>query len=124
MTYLKALLLVLFGVALSGVALSLAYQAATDKRADKGAQSIARMAHQQQATKAIVSAGPQAIATETPQGTVIDLTIPKVGMGGAFIETRKCVVWRDAVTKTASMFCDPQELDPTPLALDLPDPVR
>lgn len=79
-----------------------------------------RKAQDRQAVKAVIQAGPQTVSWDTPQGTVIEITIPRATLGGNFVESKRCIVWRDAVAKTASLFCDREEIERPDLSPDTP----
>jgi len=70
-----------------------------------------RNAQREQAVQAALNAGPQTRSWQTNEGTVIELNIPKVGAVGGLLETQRCIVWRDAVTKTSALHCDREEID-------------
>ncbi|MGB4115379.1 MAG: hypothetical protein WBK51_02395 [Polaromonas sp.] len=87
------------------------YQVATEKRAEKATIASASYAQRKLATQEILKAGSKTTISETPQGTVIELSIPKASFGGSFLEIKRCIIWRDAVTKTAALSCEKDEIE-------------
>ncbi len=85
--------------------------ACTNKDAVRDHTSRTTSTERQKAVRAVLDAGPQTKSWETPEGTVIELTLPKAGMTGMFLESQRCIVWRDAVTKTAALHCDRGEIN-------------
>jgi hypothetical protein len=71
----------------------------------------ARKAQQEQAVQAALNAGPQTRSWQTPEGAVIEVTIPKTSGPGRLLESQRCIVWRDAVTNTSALHCDREEID-------------
>jgi len=84
--------------------------------------SKARRAQREQAVQAAINAGPQTRSWQTPEGTVIELIIPKTS--GRLLESQRCVVWRDAVTNTSALHCDREEIDLRHLESDPPEVER
>lgn len=109
---------ILFWIAL-GIALMWAYGAATENKAS--AAPSASLSQRKQANLNKINAGPQSTAWETPHGTVIALDIPKASAGGLLMEMKRCIVWRDAVTRTSSLQCDKEEIDLKNYPIDPPD---
>jgi hypothetical protein len=114
---------IVFWIAFGGL-IAWGYQAATDKKAEKASTSTESRANRKQAVQNIIKAGPQTTSWETPQGTVIALDVPKATLGGRFIETKHCIVWRDAVTKTSALHCDKDEIDTRDYPYDPPETDR
>jgi hypothetical protein len=83
----------------------------TSKDISKESHGRTTSAERKQAIQSVIDAGPQTKSWQTPEGTVIELTIPKTSGAGNFLESQRCIVWRDAVTKTSSMHCDKEEID-------------
>jgi hypothetical protein len=110
----------LFWMALSA-AIFWMYGAITARQADTAAATSSRQAQRLQATQAAIRAGPQTSTWETPHGTVITLDIPKATLSGMFVETKHCIVWRDASTKTSAIHCDKEEIDIKNYPTDRPD---
>jgi hypothetical protein len=111
---------ILFWVAM-GVALMWAYGVATEKKASKLTSASSSLAQRKQASRDAIKAGPTSESWETIHGTVIALDIPKPTAGGLLVESQRCIVWRDAVTSTASMQCDKSEIDLKNYPIDPPD---
>jgi hypothetical protein len=78
-------------------------------------------AERKKAAQDVIKAGPKTTEWQTPQGTLIELNIPRSTMGGTLVENKRCIVWRDAITKTASLSCDQKEIDLERLDPDLPE---
>ena len=101
----------IFGIAfwmvLGGVILW-AYQVSTDNKPEPKGTANQQRKHKVAAT---VSAGPTTNAWTTAEGQLIELVIPYPGVGGSFLETKRCHIWRDAATNTSSMVCAPEEID-------------
>lgn len=114
MLKLSPLALVIFGVLLSGCS-------GSDRAQD--AANEARHAQRKQAAQATLKAGPKTTTWDTPEGTVIALSIPQA-THGANVETKRCIVWRDAVTKTAALHCDKDEIDLSDYPTEKPEPDR
>ncbi len=100
------------------------YGAATEKRSEKVATSTARLTHRKEEVQAIINAGPQTRVWETTQGSVITLDIPKAGLGGRFVETKHCTIWRDTATRTSALHCDKDEVDTRDYPSDAPEVER
>ena len=111
---------ILFWVVLGG-AIVWGYSAATSKKAEKSALATSRFEQRKTAVQATVKAGPQVFSNETPEGTVIQLSIPAPSQTGNFVDVKRCIVWRDAATKTSSLHCDHDELDLDDSHLEPPD---
>lgn len=77
----------------------------------KDAADAASRAQRKQVVQDTIRAGPQTKSWQTPEGTVIELTIPKATSIDSFANVRQCIVWRDRETQTSSLFCDKDELD-------------
>jgi hypothetical protein len=87
------------------------YQVVIEKKAEKATTASVSYSQRKHATQEIIKAGPKTTISETPEGTVIELSIPKPSFGGSFAEIKQCIIWRDAVTKTSALFCDKDEID-------------
>lgn len=105
----------------AAVLIAIGICACTSKDAPKEPHTRPTSAERKQAVQAVVNAGPQTKSWQTPEGTVIELTIPKTSGAGNFLESQRCVVWRDAVTKTSSMYCDKEEIDIREFSGDTPE---
>ena len=53
-----------------------------------------------------IAAGPKVNVSKTAEGDMLEVLIPSKSLGGSLVETTRCMVWRDAAMKTASMVCD------------------
>lgn len=111
---------IIFWVAIGG-ALVWAYGAATATKEATFTQASRSLAKREQSTQDIIKAGPTSAVWETPHGTVIALDIPKATAGGLLVEMKRCIVWRDSVTKTSSLQCDKEEIDIRRHSIDPPD---
>lgn len=100
-----------FGWILLGGLIVGSYQAALGKKTKKESSTSNSYAQRKLAAHDVVKAGPQITVSETPQGTVIQLNIPKTSFDGGLVEIKRCIVWRDTVTKTAALSCDKDEID-------------
>ena len=63
------------------------------------------------AVQAAIDAGPTTRTWQTPEGALVELTIPMASIGGRRVEYQRCLVWRDAATRTASLDCDRDDID-------------
>jgi hypothetical protein len=111
---------ILFWMAI-GAALVWGFGIATQKQEVKPAKAASSLTVRKQATQDIIKAGPTSTAWETKHGTVIALDIPRATAGGLLVEQKRCIVWRDAVTKTSSLQCDKEEIDIRGHSIDPPD---
>lgn len=85
------------------------------------AANEALSAQRKQAVQAALNAGPQTRSWQTSEGAVIELTIPRASITGRRVEYQRCIVWRDAITKSSSMHCDRDDFDPADYPTDPPD---
>lgn len=111
---------IFFWVILGGL-IVWAYNAATLKKVEKSEAASSSVNQLKKSAQAAISAGPQLTSWQTAEGTVISLSIPKLSAGGHLLEVKKCIIWRDAITKTASLHCDRDKLDLTDAPVELPD---
>jgi hypothetical protein len=111
---------IIFWVAIGGT-LVWTYGAATTKKEATFTRASSGLTVRKQATQDIIKAGPTSTAWETQHGTVIALDIPRATAGGLLVEQKRCIVWRDAVTKTSSLQCDKEEIDIRRHSIDPPD---
>lgn len=84
------------------------YQISTVHKAEKA--TPASTSQRRLAVTNAVTAGPQTQIWATPNGDVIELTIPSASLGGRLLEVKRCTVWRDRITSSSSMSCS----EPTP----------
>lgn len=99
---------IIFWIALGGVGVW-GWQAATAKPFEK--PPSAGIAQRRQAVATTLAAGPQTTSWSTPHGDVIELSVPSATVGGRLLELRRCIVWRDHITSSSSMSCDPPEIE-------------
>ena len=85
------------------------------------ASNDARLTQQKQEVQSTLRAGPQTRTWQTPEGALVELTIPRASLTGRSVEYQRCVVWRDATTKTAFMHCDRDNIDLADHPTDPPD---
>lgn len=111
---------ILFWMAI-GAALVWGFGIATQKKEPKFTRASPSLTQRKQAALDTIKAGPKTSTWETPHGTVIALDIPKATAGGLLVEIKRCVVWRDAATKTSSLQCDKDEIDIRHHSIDPPD---
>ena len=96
------------------------YGAVTNKETETK-RSAGFATQRRQAVQDAVSAGPQLNTWQTAEGTAISVAIPRPSASGRFVDVKKCIVWRDAVTKNASLHCDRDELDLDNQSTEKPD---
>lgn len=101
----KDFLNIVFWVGLGGL-MMWGYHAATSKQAEKAVLGDAVWEHKKAGNIAVVNAGPKTKVSQTPEGTVIELTIPSSTMGGLSVQFKRCVIWRDKTSATSAMSCD------------------
>jgi hypothetical protein len=117
---LQTLLGMLFWLGL-GALLLFWFQEVNSKKVEKSSVTTENRAQRKQAAQDVIKAGPKTTEWQTPQGTLIELNIPRSTMGGTLVENKRCIVWRDAITKTASLSCDQKEIDLERLDPDPPE---
>lgn len=97
---------IVFWVFLGG-AVVWGYGAATDKKAEKSTTSTKNISERRASVEAIVKAGPTTKTWPTPEGQIIEISIPSVGAAGLFADIKQCIVWQSKMGTQAAMSCDP-----------------
>lgn len=106
---------------LLGGAIVWGFSLATDKKTEKAQKATASHSARQAAVAQSVAKGTQVEVEKTEEGDLITLYVPSKGVGGLYVEVKRCLVWRDAVTKTSSMSCPPDVDDRDLIPDDPPD---
>lgn len=91
--------------AIAGLVLAVA--SCSNRDADKDARQAARV-KRQQAALAKLDGPLQQRSWKVGQHEVVQLDVPSADRFG-FVEKRRCIVWRDAEYKTASLSCDSRD---------------
>lgn len=84
---------IVFWIAFGGL-LVWGFNAATAKKSEKSIAISAAAVDRRATVAATLSKGPQTTSWNTPEGKVIELSIPTSRLGGLMIEVKRCIVWR------------------------------
>ncbi len=91
---------------LIGGGLVWAYFAVTKTNTDTTKDNSTQRVERKKQVEERIAAGPKVSVRKTAEGELLEVLVPFKSLGGSLVETNRCMVWRDAVMKTASMVCD------------------